>query len=273
VKKNFIDYIGDSFKILFHNKILLFPGVVDTLYGGFLLLISYNLAINVHRGGMFSTLLLLLLTGMGAAFLIAGKLNMIRLVYEKEHDGEEDGEIESPQVSDYFEGAKDFGLKIFGGSLLIMVGALIFFIPLLMISVMMQVFILVMIVTIGFVVLMLFITLWDTILVADDTPITDAIGDSISFVKGNFLVVLGLNLFAGIISFEDVLSPNIDIGAQNYGQGPLFELPMVYQWFANTMGPLSWPLILVVAMVFNVIAHMVFMDLYLDRRNRYGSFS
>ncbi len=267
MKKGFFQYIGDSFKILFNNRILLFAGLMEVLLMGAMLIITFGGAVGGPRQGMFSVIFFVVVMGLIASFMLAGKINMAKKVYDEDEE-------EPTEIGDYFEGMKLFGLKIFGGSLFLMVCILLVFIPLLYLIARIGSLFLGIVLVIGLFFVMIFLTLWDTILVVDDIDVASAFGDSISFVKGNFWVVLGLTIFTGLITTGDVLDPGGMIGdGQEAGLGSSLDLSVLYQWIVNTFGRAGWIISGALLTVLSVIATMIFVDLYMDRRNRYGSFS
>lgn len=266
MKKGLFQYIGDSFKTLFHNRVLLFAGFIEVLFMAFALLISQG----GGRGsspGIFRMILFIGILGLIASFMLAGKINMAKKVYDPEEE-------EPVEVSDYFEGIRKFGLKVFGGSMFLLVVALIVALPIAYISFRAGSGFLMILMLIVLGVAFLFLSLWDTILVVDDIGVSDAFGDSISFVKANFWVVLGLNIFSGLITTNDILSP---AGMLDDSQGAAVEtgteLSFLYQWVIDAFGGVGWGISALMFIVFSVISTMVFVDLYMDRRNRYGSFS
>jgi hypothetical protein len=267
MKKGFFQYIGDSFKILSNNRVLLFAGLMEVLLMGVMFIATFGGTLGGPRQGMFSMLFFVVLMGLIASFMLAGKINMAKKVYDEDEE-------EPAEIGDYFEGMNLFGLKIFGGSLFLMVSVLLVFLPLLYLIARIGSPFLGIILVIGLFVVMIFLILWDTILVVDDIDVASAFGDSISFVKGNFWVVLGLTIFAGIITTSDVLDPAGMLGdGQEAGLQSAVNLSILYQWIINTFGTAGWIISTLLLTVLSVIATMVFVDLYMDRRNRYGSFS
>ncbi len=267
MKKGFFQYIGDSFKILFKNRILLFAGMMEVLLMGVMLIMILGGATGGPRTGIFSMILLVAVIGLIASFMLAGKIYMTKKVYDPDEE-------EPVEVADYFEGMKHFGLKIFGGSMFLIICVLIIFVPLIFILASTGSFFLIVAAVIALVVVVMFVTLWDTILVVDDIDVASAYGDSISFVKANFWVVLGLNIFAGLITTGDILDPSGMIGnGQEVGIERSMDLSILYQWIINTFGAVGWVISMLMLIVLSVIATMIFVDLYMDRRDRYGSFS
>lgn len=267
MQKGLFQYIGDSFKTLGKNRNLLFAGVVEVLFTGFLLLMAFGGAMGSPGGGIFSAIFMVGILGLVASFLLAGKIYMIKKVYDPDEE-------EPVEIADYFEGMRQFGLKIFGGSMFLLVGVLIVMIPLAYILLQMGSPFFFFLVFLALLILLIFLTLWDTILVVDDIDLSSAFGDSISFVKANFWVVLGLNIFSGIITAGDILDPAGTVqNGQEAGVDVAVDLSFLYQWIIDTLGPAGWVISMLMLLVFNVIAAMVFVDLYMDRRDRYGSFS
>ncbi len=267
MKKGLFQYIGDSFKILFNNRVLLFAGLMEVLLMGVALLMVLGGAAGGPRAGIFSVILLVAVMGLIASFMLAGKIHMTKKVYDPDEE-------EPVEVGDYFEGMKHFGLKIFGGSMFLIVCSLLVFVPLIFILARTGSVFLIIIAVFALVAVLIFVTLWDTILVVDDIDVASAFGDSISFVKANFWIVLGLNIFASLITTGDILDPSGLIGnGQEVGVGNAMDLSILYQWIINIFGPIGWLISMLMLIVLSVIATMVFVDLYMDRRDRYGSFS
>ncbi|NBG88355.1 hypothetical protein [Isachenkonia alkalipeptolytica] len=267
MQKGLFQYIGDSFKILFNNRILLFAGVMEVLLTGMLLIMTFGGALGGPRTSLFTIISLVAIMGLVASFMLAGKIYMIKKVYDPDEE-------EPVEVADYFEGMKHFGFKVFGGSMFLIVCVLLVFVPLVYVLARTGSVFLIILATIALAVALVFVTLWDTILVVDDIDVASAYGDSISFVKANFWVVLGLNIFAGFITAGDLLDPAGAVGnGQEAGVNVAVDLSFLYQWIINTFGAAGWIISLLLLLVLSVIATMVFVDLYMDRRDRYGSFS
>ena len=268
MKKGLFQYIGDSFKILFKNRILLFAGVMEVLLTGALLIMTIGGgALRGPRSGLLSVIILGLILAAIASFMLAGKLYMAKKVYDPEEE-------EPLEIGDYFEGMKRFGLKIFGGSTFLIVCVLLVFIPLVFVLARIGSVFLIIASVILLVVALIFVSLWDTILVVDDIDVASAYGDSISFIKANFWVVLGLNIFVNLITTGDILNPSGIVGdGQEVGMESAAELTFLYQWIINAFGPIGWLISMLLLTVLSVIGTMVFVDLYMDRRDRYGSFS
>ncbi len=267
MQKGLFQYIGDSFKVLFNNRTLLFAGGMEVLLTGFLLLLTLGGALGGPRAGLMSVVFMVGILGLVASFLLAGKIYMVKKVYDPDEE-------EPVEVADYFEGMKHFGWRIFGGSIFLMVCVMLVMLPLAYLLLRTGSIAIFFIVFIALIVLLIFLTLWDTILVVDDIDVASAYGDSISFVKANFWVVLGLNIFAGFITAGDILDPaGVVQNGQDAGVNVTVDLSFLYQWIIGTLGPAGWLISMLMLLVLSVIATMVFVDLYLDRRDRYGSFS
>lgn len=267
MKKGLFQYIGDSFKVLFKNRTLLFAGLMEVLLTGGIVIMTFGGAMGGPRTGLFSVILLGLILGGVASFMLAGKIYMTKKVYDPDEE-------EPVEVADYFEGMRLFGLKIFGGSVFLIVCVLLVFTPLVYVLARTGSFSLIIIAVILLVVALIFISLWDTILVVDDIDVASAYGDSISFIKANFWVVLGLNIFVNLVTTGDILNPSGIVGdGQEVGLASSAELSFLYQWIIDTLGAIGWGISALFLIVLSVIGTMVFVDLYMDRRNRYGSFS
>jgi len=267
MQKGLFQYIGDSFTTLFNNRVLLFTGFMEVLLTGITLIMTLGGAMGGPRAGIFSVIFLVAVMGLIASFMLAGKIYMIKKVYDSDEE-------EPVEIGDYFEGMRHFGLKIFGGSMFLMICVVLVTLPVAYILLRTGSLPVIIVIFGGLLILLLFVTLWDTILVVDDIDVTSAFGDSISFVKGNFWVVLGLNIFAGLITTNDILNPAGMIGdGQQMGVETTVNLSFLYRWIVEIFGPAGWFIGMLLLMVLSVIATMVFVDLYMDRRNRYGSFS
>ena len=261
MNKSFLQYIMDSFKILFANKILLFAGLLEVLFIGVMLIFLLGGAFSGAMGGLFSLVFLMGTMALIASFMLGGKIQMIKKVYSPD-------DREPVNIGDYVEGMRGFGLKIFGGSLFLIISVLIVTVPLILMLANMGSLFLVIVVFVGVFGVLAFISLWDTILVVDQTHVADAYGKSISFVKKNFWVVLGLNLFVWLTTTGDLLDPGGMMGSgQEVGVSAVLDLSILYQGMINIFGPLGWVMVLPIALVFSVIANMVFVDLYMDRRD------
>ncbi len=283
MQKTIVDYIKDSFEILRENKVLLFTGLIDAAFFMALIYASYRINQTTQQssnlpfyvtGGPPPFVSGVAIAGFIGAFLLAGKLYMIRKVYQAHHQSGEEGKLSKTTMGDYSTGMGRFGLKILVGRVILFTVAFVMLLPLALELLnssnqrLME-----WAPAIIFLITLLF-TLWDTIMVADDGNIKDSINLSISFVKKNYPVVLGLQIFAVLIAFQSVLSPNVPFRmAERLIAGPssgiektLVELPGLYQGILSSFGTFSWGLVALLTVVFNVIAPMIFMDLYMDRR-------
>ncbi len=298
MQKTILVYITDSLKILRSNKVLLYTGLIDAVFFMALLYVSFHMNQTVQDTGnvpFYATgapppyLTGISVGGFIGAFLLAGKLYMIHKVYQDHHHRErqagfyrENGDnssVKGNQVStvtmrDYLEGMGRYGLKILVGRGIIFIAAFFLLLP----------FALELLNSsnpkvidwspaVIFLITLLF-ALWDTIMIADDGTIKGSVNRSISFVKKHYPVVLGLQIFAAAVAFQSVLSPNVPLRmARRMLEEPslgiektLVELPPLYQGILSTSGSISWGVVALLTVAFNVIAPMIFMDLYMDRR-------
>lgn len=271
MKKNITSYISDSFKILFRNKLLFCIGAINTLFLGFLALVSYGIRTEILNVGIFVTLIFTLFISIISAFLTAGKLHVTKLVYQKEYALKNDTEIINPKIADFFEGSKKFGANIWGGSLLIAIVLMLIFVPIFFILQMISsVTILGVLEKLLFLIIsiaIIFISLWDSILVVENIPVETAISRSISFSKKNFFTVLGINIFIAIINFKNTLNLNLGFLSRDYELNSVIQIPIIYQYIFDVMGPISLPIIFLFLTLFDLVSAMVLMDLYLDRKD------
>lgn len=271
MKKNITNYILDSFKILFKNKLLFGIGAINTLLLGFLALVSYNIMSGFLNIGIFMMLLFTLFMTIVFAFIMAGKLHVIKLVYQKEYALKNNIEVKNPKFADFFEGSKKFGANIWGGCLLILVVFMFIFIPisfiLQMISSVTIFGVLEKLMFLIILIAMIFISLWDSILVVENIPVETAISRSISFSKRNFFTVLGINIFISIINFKNTLNLNLGFLSKGYELNSVIQIPIIHQYIFDVMGPISLPIIFVFLTLFDLISAMILMDLYLDRKD------
>ncbi len=95
-------------------------------------------------------------------------------------------------------------------------------------------------------------------------------------MKSNYVPVLIMQLFAGLIAFR-VFSGEIPLRiAQNLRADSLsapmervfVSIPPVYQGIMGNLGEVSWVLLPLLIIPLNVLAPMILMDLYLDRKRR-----
>ena len=183
-------------------------------------------------------------------------------------------EVANITMRDYADGMGRFGLKILVGRVIIFTVAFFMLLPLALELLNSSNPRLVDWAPAVIFLITLLFALWDTIMVADDGSIKDSVNLSISFVKKHYPVVLGLQIFAAAVAFQSVLSPNVPFRmAQRLLAEPsmgiektLVELPGLYQGILSTFGSISWGLVVLLTVIFNVIAPMIFMDLYMDRR-------
>lgn len=271
MKKNITNYILDSFKILFRNKLLFGIGAINTLFLGFLALVSYGIRSGFLNVGIFIILVFTLCISIVFAFIMAGKLHVIKLVYQKEYALNNDIEVTNPKFADFFEGSKKFGANIWGGSLLLLVVFMFIFIPIFFIIQMISsVIVLGILEKLLFLIIsiaMIFISLWNSILVVENIPVETAISRSISFSKRNFFTVLGINIFISIINFKNTLNLNLGFLSKGYELNSVIQIPIIHQYIFNVMGPISLPIIFVFLTLFDLISAMILMDLYLDRKD------
>lgn len=271
MQKNITNYISDSFKILCRNKILFLIGAIHTLFIGVCVLVSYGIRSGFLNIGIFIALAFTLFISIISAFIIAGKLHVIKLVYQKEYALKNDTEVENPKFADFIEGSKKFGLNLWGGSLLVgMVLAFIFvpvFFILQMISSVTVFGILEKLMFLIISIAIIFISLWDSILVVENIPVETAISRSIAFSKKNLLTVLGINIFINIINFKNMLNLKLGFLSRDYEFNSVIQLPIIHQYIFDVMGPISLPIIFVFLTLFDLISAMVLMDLYLDRKD------
>lgn len=288
MQKTILAYIKDSFKLLRSNKVLLLTGLIDAAFFMALIYASYRINQATQypgnlpfyaTGGPPPYLIGIAVAGFIGAFLHSGKLYMIRKVYQAHHEEiqQDTGELKSvpnTTLNDYSEGMGRFGLKILAGRVILFTVAFAMLLP----------FALELLNSsnqrvidwapgIIFLITLLFV-LWDTIMVADNGTIKDSINLSISFVKKHYPVVLGLQIFAALVAFQSVLSLNVPfrmaerlLGEPSLGiEKSLVEVPGLYQGILSSFGTISWGLVALLTVVFNVIAPMILMDLYMDRR-------
>lgn len=267
MQKNITNYISDSFKILCRNKILFLIGAIHTLFIGVCALISHILTSDFFDINMFINILFILLTSIMFAYISGGQLHVIKLVYQKEYALKNDTEVTNPKFADFIEGSKKFGLNLWGGSLLVGMGLAFIFVPIFFILQMIAFDGIEKLVFLFIFVAMIFISLWNTILVVEDIQVEGAIPKSIAFSKKNFSDVLFINIIIGIINFKNKLKLDLNFLSKNFKYSPNIEIPVLYQYIFYIMGPISLPVIIVFLTLFDLISAMVLMDLYLDRKD------
>ncbi len=165
------------------------------------------------------------------------------------------------------EGSKRFGLNLWGGSLVVAMVASFILVPIFFIIQMIAFDGLDKLLFILIFVAMVFISLWQTILVVEDIQVESAIPKSITFSKKNFSDVLFLNIIIGIINFRNKL--NLDLGflSKNFKYNSDIQIPVIYQYIFSVIGPTSLPVIFIFLILFDLISSMVLMDLYLNRKD------
>ncbi len=285
--KGIITYIRDSFKILLNNKALLYTGLIDAVFFMGLIYTTYRLnqiTQSTRQVPFYVTgspppyFTATVIAGFIGAFILAGKLYMIRKVYEGHHNLSKGKEPSGVGMEEYGTGLGRFGLKILVGRVVILIATFTIVFLLVFQLLESEIPILAASAPIVFFLILLLITLWEIIMVAEDGKIVDSISHSISFVKKNYIVVLALQIFSGFIAFNSVLHPGVPLvlaermRANQLGgnvERTLVELPAIYQGIINNLGNYSWILIFGLIVVLNVIAPMVLMDLYMDRRKVY----
>lgn len=283
MKKNLVKYIQDSFTILVKNKSLLYAGLIDTLFFMAVIYTTYriNLLTQSSRSLPFYVtgspppyLTAMIIAGFIGAFLLAGKLFMIRKVYESHYRAVDGQDTSKPAMGDYMEGMGQFGLKILVGKVFLLIASfiIVFFAVFPVLETEIQVF--VGLTPIVFLLVLLLISLWDIIMVAEGKEVKEAIKKSISFVKKNYFAVLLLQMFTGIIALN-ILSPDaplrmvLRMRANALGEAverTLVFVPPLYQGVTNALGTFSWIIVAMLIIILNVIAPMVLMDFYMDRK-------
>lgn len=267
MQKNITNYISDSFKILFSNKILFLIGAINAVFVCVCALISYSLTSGFFDRNMFIIISFVLLTSIISAYISGGQLHLIKLIYQKEYALKNNIEITNPRFADFIEGSKRFGLNLWGGSLVVAMVAAFILVPIFFIIQMIAFDGLDKLLFILIFVAMVFISLWQTILVVEDIQVESAIPKSIAFSKKNFSDVLFLNIIIGIINFRNKL--NLDLGflSKNFKYNSDIQIPVIYQYIFSVIGPTSLPVIFVFLILFDLISSMVLMDLYLNRKD------
>lgn len=267
MQKNITNYISDSFNILFSNKILFLTGAINTAFIGVFALISYSLTSGFFDSNMFITISFVLLTSIISAYISGGQLHLIKLIYQKEYALKNNIEVINPRFADFIEGSKRFGLNLWGGSLVVAMGAAFIFVPIFFIIQMIAFDGLEKLLFLLVFVAILFICLWPTILVIEDIQVESAIPKSIAFSKNNFSDILFINIITGIINFQNKLKLDLGFLSKNFKYNSDIQIPVIYQYIFSIIGPISLPVIFVFLTLFNLISSMVIIDLYLDRKD------
>lgn len=283
MKKNVVKYIKDSFTVLQKNKRLLFAGLIDAAFFMLLIYAVHRISLVTQSprhlpfyatGSPPPYLIAIIFSGFIGAFFLAGKLFMIRKAYESYYSTSSGQPTSKVGMSDYMDGMSQFGFKILVGKAFLFAASLLIVFLLVLPILETEIDIFVGLTPIVFLLLILLISLWDTIMVAEGSQIKAAINKSIFFVRKNYLRALLLQLFAGFIAFA-ILSPGDPLRlvqgmrAHSFGEGierMLITIPPLYQGIIGSLGALSWVFVAALVILFNVIAPMILMDFYMDRR-------
>lgn len=198
----FWNYLKKSFNLIFQNTILFVPTLIE-----FLISIAFIVG-GVVYVGVFGAIdfpnigsILYIVLGVIAMiilqlFISAGKYNMIKqAVTAKETN-----------MTDFWTGAKKYAGRIFLGGLIVigvvLMALLIIVVPAIFSKSAGLVIFCMILFIIPAIVLGIFVSFWETILVYEDCDVMNAFKLSFSFAKKHFGLVFVINLLQGILTRE-----------------------------------------------------------------------
>jgi len=285
MNKKLYEYLGESVRILLKNKTILYAGIIDAVFFTLLMYVTYRISVVTEgtrslpfyaTGSPPPYFITLITFGSVGAFFLAGKLSLIRKAYQSRSPLSGDEAEHKLTMHEYVKGMERFGLRMLAGrALVVALGFGVIFVGILPLLETGEP-VLEGLSPILFLLALLLVSLWDVIMVAEGVNLQDAFKGSISFVKSNYVPVLIMQLFAGLIAFR-VFSGEIPLRiAQNLRADSLsapmervfVSIPPVYQGIMGNLGEVSWVLLPLLIIPLNVLAPMILMDLYLDRKRR-----
>lgn len=250
-----LDYSKKSFRLIFDNPILFLPILINLVIT-LMFTLTLGLAITRNDFGLsigliiIGTLVFILLE----VFIGAGKAFMIGRIIKGD----------KVEFKDLIEGGKKYFSKFLLGSIVIalafIVGGLLLGLLSLIVGRILGFIIILIVLVIGTV----YVTMWFTILIYEDTDIVDAISLSISFAKENFGLLLVVNILQGIFT------GNNSSGRYNRNQSGGIENTVSLPLFIAVLGTLSVPLIVmgvILSITMDLFFNVMFFAIYDDRND------
>ncbi|MCT4564401.1 MAG: hypothetical protein N4A68_08800 [Maledivibacter sp.] len=271
---SFWNYFKKSFKLIFQKPILFVPTLISLA-----LSIVFTLGIIASIGvpdsivslniGMISLILLgVLIMIVLELFISAGNFNMIKQAVD----------INEVSMDDFWVGAKKYTGRIFLGGLIfsgiLLLVLLIIVVPVILTKSSGLTITLLILFSIPVIIFILFISLWETILVYEDCNIIKSFKLSFSFVKKHFGLVFVINLLQAIFTNDKNSHKNGDNGASinlpfhsKHG-GKTYNLHVFGKYIPfsiGTIGVISI-LITIIKAFLSLYFEVIFFVIYHDRR-------
>ncbi|WP_427340300.1 hypothetical protein [Caloranaerobacter sp. DY30410] len=259
---NFLGYSKKSFKQIFSKPILFIPIIIQitiTIFLALWILSIKNVIISNSNYIMAKTTIVIILFALINLFLETGKMYMIKQSLVK-------GDT---SINDILIGARKFFVRAFLGSLaifaLIFALGLILIIPMIILITTGLKIISVIIASIAIIVFLIFISMWEVIMIYEDCNIFDALNKSMHFAKKHFGIILLIEILKNIFTSNNKNLKFRSSDRFSFKNTKTINLP--YFFNSTNIKPAILILGILITTIFELFFDVLMFELYIDRRD------
>lgn len=261
---NFFGYSKKSFKQIFSKPILFTPIIIQiaiTIFLALWILSIINIAVYNFSYIMVKTTIAIILFVLINLFLETGKMYMIKQSITKGNTS----------IKDILIGVRKFFIRVFLGSLailaLIFALGLILTVPMAILIAAKLEIISIIIASIAVIVFLIFISMWEVIMIYEDCTIFDALNKSVNFAKKHFGLILLIEILRNIFTGNN---KNLKYSIRSsdklsFKNTKIINLP--YFFNSTNIKPIMLILGIFIAIISELFFDVLMFELYIDRRD------